>query len=247
MAGVISTTQTFTTGDNVTSTSLNAIATGSSFTPDAITGTTLAITTGKLKVGTITSAEIGTSAVVTNGINDGAVTASKINSAVIFVPSGAVMAFAMNSAPSGWLSADGSYYSKTDSTYLALFTAIGVTYGETNSSGGTGTTHFKVPDLRGYFVRGSGTNSDGTIAGTFGAKQADDIKSHKHSIYSAAGDAPDSGAGAGYGISNDFDSPSIPSGTAVLRTNALGPPTGTGITNVETRPKNIPMLYCIKI
>jgi microcystin-dependent protein len=241
MAGVINTSQTFANGDSVTSTKLNSIATGSYFTSDAITGTGLTVTGGgTLSLGTVASSNMGANSVLTASIGDSQVTSAKLASSVIFVPSGAVMAFAMNSTPTGWLAAEGSAVSR--STYANLFAAIGTTYGS-----GDGSTTFNLPDLRGYFVRGSGTNSDGTIAGTFGAKQTDDIKSHKHSIYSAADDASGSGAGAGYGISNDFDSPSIPSGTAVLRTNALGPPTGTGITNVETRPKNIPMLYCIKI
>lgn len=48
-----------------------------------------------------------------------------------------------------------------------------------------------------------------------------EMPKHRHSIYSAGGDAPDSGAGAGFGIAQNFDSPSIPSGGPVLLTNAL--------------------------
>lgn len=43
------------------------------------------------------------------------------------VPSGAVMHFAMQSAPTGWLKADGSAVSRTQ--YPALFAAIGTTFG----------------------------------------------------------------------------------------------------------------------
>ena len=65
------------------------------------------------------------------------------------VPSGAVMHFAMQSAPTGWLKADGSAVSRTQ--YPVLFAAIGTTFGV-----GDGRTTFNLPDLRGEFVRGWG-------------------------------------------------------------------------------------------
>jgi hypothetical protein len=79
MAGVIETSQpAFANGDQVTSAKLNGILTGSSFTADAVTGSTLAVDAGKLKVGTVTAAQMGASAVKTVAIEDGAVTAGKI-------------------------------------------------------------------------------------------------------------------------------------------------------------------------
>jgi microcystin-dependent protein len=138
------------------------------------------------------------------------------------VPAGAVMAFAMNSAPTGWLAADGTAVSR--STYARLFAAVGTTHGV-----GNGSTTFNLPDLRGYFVRGSGTNSDGTAAGTFGVKQADDLKSHTHT-YSDAGVSQTGLAGGPTPFAN--------TGTTSRTTDATG---GT-----ETRPANIAMLYCIK-
>jgi microcystin-dependent protein len=137
------------------------------------------------------------------------------------VPAGAILPFAMNSAPAGWLAADGTAVSRTD--YAALFTAIGTTYGA-----GDGSTTFALPDLRGYFVRGSGTNSDGTAAGTFGTKQADEFKAHTHTVndtnFVANGATPGGGG--------------IVTGSISRTTSSTG---GT-----ETRPANIAMLYCIK-
>lgn len=63
------------------------------------------------------------------------------------VPSGAVMPYAGTSEPSGWLFAHGQAVSRT--TYAALFTAIGTTYGT-----GDGSTTFNLPDLRGRVVAG---------------------------------------------------------------------------------------------
>ena len=58
--------------------------------------------------------------VTTAKIADGAVTQAKLNSGIILVPTGAIMPFAMNTVPTGWLAANGNEYSKTG-TYAALF------------------------------------------------------------------------------------------------------------------------------
>ena len=55
-------------------------------------------------------------------------------------PAGTVQSFAQASAPSGWLTANGSAVSR--STYASLFSAIGTTYGA-----GDGSTTFNVPNL----------------------------------------------------------------------------------------------------
>jgi microcystin-dependent protein len=192
--------------------------------------------------------------IVTADIVDGAVTQSKLNASVTLVPTGAVMPFAMNAAPSGWLAANGGEYLKTG-TYAALFAAIGTTYGETNGSGGTGSSHFRVPDLRGYFVRGSGTNSDGTAAGTFGAKQADATKrpstaltgttnttgAHTHTVTTNTGTSqPNEGGDAGGGYQGHVTSTTSSAG------NHSHTVTINGGGDTETRPANIALLYCIK-
>lgn len=134
-------------------------------------------------------------------------------------PAGQVAHFAMNSAPSGWLAADGSAQSRT--TYAALFTAIGTSYGI-----GDGSTTFNLPDLRGYFLRGAGTNSDGTAAGAFGVNQADELKAHTHTMNVTANGQ--------FGGSSNF----VGNTTSGLNTGSTG--------GSETRPRNIPMLACIK-
>jgi hypothetical protein len=193
------------------------------------------------ELGVPTISNIGTA-----DIADGAVTQSKLNSSVTLVPTGAVMPFAMNSAPSGWLAANGAAISRT--AYAGLFTAIGTIYG-----GGDGSTTFNLPDLRGYFVRGSGTNADGTVSGTFGAKQAEGFKSHTHT-----GTADSAGAhshslptggysqynetGGGGAVGSLFNG-ATNSGSAGVHTHTLTINlTGT----TETRPANIALLYCIK-
>jgi microcystin-dependent protein len=95
------------------------------------------------------------------------------------IPTGTVVPYAANSAPSGWVICDGSLYGRTaldPSPQPNLFGVIGTTYGA-----GDGLTNFAVPDLRGRFVRGF--DSLGTLdpLRVFGSSQADAFKSHNHS------------------------------------------------------------------
>ena len=147
------------------------------------------------------------------------------------VPAGAIMAFAMNSAPSGWLSADGSAVSRT--TYATLFTAIATTHGT-----GDGSTTFNVPDLQGIFVRASGSQTISSITynKTFAAKEGDAMQGHRHTF--------------GYNQGNNSaGSPGV-LGTAVATTEVSNPTTdginGTPRTATETHPANIALLHCIK-
>jgi hypothetical protein len=138
---------------------------------------------------------------------------------ISFVPAGAVMAFAMNSAPTGWLVCNGQAVKRAGvSGYPALFEAIDTTYGAGDNS-----TTFNLPDLRGYFVRGFGTAAG---SGAFGAKQEDDFKAHTHPVNNIVLVGGYQGSGGGL----------------VGRGSANSDSTG----GTETRPKNIAMLYCIK-
>lgn len=69
------------------------------------------------------------------------------------VPPGSVMAFAGIDVPDGWLNCDGSAVVR--STYDALFSAIGTTYGK-----GDGSTTFNLPELSGAFLRGYDSTGD---------------------------------------------------------------------------------------
>jgi hypothetical protein len=229
-AGKVSNSATTATNAN-TASAIVARDAGGNFSAGTITASLSGNVTGNL---TGTASAIADGSVSTAKIVDGNVTMAKIADANVtlaklvtavqqaLVPAGAVQAFAMNSAPAGWLAADGTNVSR--STYAALFSAIGTTYGA-----GDGSTTFNLPDLRGYFVRGSGTNSDGTAAGTFGAKQADDLKSHTHSGSFLLSSGPLNLGGTG---------------ASILAPLTVGSVTATGGT--ETRPANIAMLYCIK-
>jgi microcystin-dependent protein len=62
--------------------------------------------------------------------------------------------FAGTTNPSGWLLCDGTAVSRT--TYAALFTALGTTFGA-----GDGSTTFNLPSMASKFPRGAATPSTG--------------------------------------------------------------------------------------
>lgn len=106
----------------------------------------------------------------------GTITASSFNgNASNGVPPGTVISFAASTAPTGYLKANGAAVSR--STYAALFSAIGTTFGA-----GDGSTTFNVPDLRGYFVRGWDDGRGVDSGRAFGSSQEQNISNHKHEL-----------------------------------------------------------------
>jgi microcystin-dependent protein len=134
------------------------------------------------------------------------------------LPAGSVIFFAANAAPTGYLKANGATVSRT--TYAALFSAIGTTFGA-----GDGSTTFVLPELRGEFIRGWADGRAVDTGRVFGSFQTDDFKSHNHTYNASAG-----GASTPASIN-------VASGQT-LNTSSTG---GT-----ETRPRNIALLACIK-
>ena len=166
------------------------------------------------------------------------------------IPSGAVMPFAGTSEPNGWLICDGRPVSRSQYNNLFIALGSGTIYGTGNNS-----TTFNLPDLRGYFVRGSGTNSDSasTTSGAFGAKQAATVV--------PMGD-PSNAYRVVVSLWNNVDNQ-----PSTMRSLLNGEPGAVNETSLKiigyqpgtidpvqanamvmtTRPANIAMLYCIKI
>lgn len=161
------------------------------------------------------------------------------------VKAGTTAFFAMVTAPTGWLKANGAAVSRA--TYADLFDAIGTTFGS-----GDGSTTFNLPDLRGEFPRGW-DDSRGVDSGrSLGTAQAQGLNDHKHElpfeVESSSGIATTDGG-------NEFGSGS--SFTVGKRNGSVGNASGTGtwaLTNTpysssvtgETRPRNVALLACIK-
>lgn len=138
-------------------------------------------------------------------------------------PPGSVIWYAANAAPTGYLKANGAAVSR--STYAALFSAIGTTFGV-----GDGSTTFNLPDLRGEFIRGWDDGRGVDSGRTFGSAQAQAIQSHTHSGVVGVGVNGSVGVTGGIiGVQSDGV------------TLAIGSTGGT-----ETRPRNIALLACIK-
>ena len=137
------------------------------------------------------------------------------------IPSGAVMYFAGQTAPAGWLKANGAAVSRT--AYAALFAAIGTTYGT-----GDGRSTFNLPDLRGEFVRGWDDGRGIDRGRVFGSAQSDELKAHTHGgVPQRTGDNDRGGTSSWFSIDG------------IGQTESFG--------GSETRPRNIALLACIKI
>jgi phage-related tail fiber protein len=115
-----------------------------------------------------------------NGATSGGVavaTATEVAAAA--VPAGSVVQFARNTAPTGWLKANGAAVSRT--TYASLFSAIGTTFGV-----GDGSTTFNLPDLRGYFSRNWDDGRGIDSGRSFGSLQATRVN-NLNTVQSSAG------------------------------------------------------------
>jgi microcystin-dependent protein len=202
---------------NAVTTANAASATANAISTVATSAQTTA-NTAQTTANTAQTAANAAQATANTAITNAATAQSTANSA--FVPAGAVAYFAMNTAPSGYLKANGAAISR--STYATLFAAIGTTFGN-----GDGSTTFNLPDLRGEFIRGW-DDSRGVDSGrAFGSAQTDDLKSHTHTYGLALLVV---GAGTGGSVQRAISGSST--------TNSTG---GT-----ETRPRNIALLACIK-
>lgn len=163
---------------------------------------------------------------------------------LIAMPSGGIMPFGGTSAPTGFLACDGAAISRT--TYAALFAIIGTTWGV-----GDGSSTFNVPDLRGSFLRGTGSHGSSTMAdGTafsapsVGSFENDQFQSHFHAFNRAeTNGANASGSRLTHGNNGDSITASASVGLPEEdTTNSHGAPRFGD----ETRPFNASVLYVIK-
>ena len=162
-------------------------------------------------------------------------------------PAGEVVAFAMSTAPGGWLVCDGSAVSRT--TYARLFNAIGTTFGA-----GNGSTTFNLPDLRGEFIRGLDSGRGIDTGRVFGTAQSSENKMHSHAASIGNSQYPSKptlyALGSPYhnagGVDNGPNAPDWPTRhlwdymdhthSVTIGNSGIG----------ESRPRNVALLYCIR-
>eukprot|EP00300_Choanocystis_sp_HF-7_P015321 c19012_g1_i1.p1 GENE.c19012_g1_i1~~c19012_g1_i1.p1 ORF type:complete len:409 (-),score=64.03 c19012_g1_i1:167-1393(-) len=159
--------------------------------------------------------------------------AARISSGVV----GEILSWPTETVPEGFLECNGQTLSCDE--YPELFLVLQTTYGTGNQ-----TDSFKIPDFRGYFLRGwdhgAGVDpeaaarknrGDGTIGDRVGTRQGDEIRRHQHqqrrnlfstAVHSTGGGTP----GADYG-GQEY---------------GLTSPTG----GLETRPRNTVVMFIIR-
>jgi microcystin-dependent protein len=191
---------------------------------DAVDGTSLEVVSNQIRV------------------KDGGIGASKLHPSFGgFVPPGTIIAYAANAAsvPSGFLLCDGTTYNYND--YPTLGALMGTRIGGTGGPGGT----FKVPDLRGYFLRGRDTSAtvdpdsasrtyNGGSGNLIGSYQTDQLQSHNHTVsFPAIRNGGSTSDTAGSGPNNQN-----PNNTdfTLLNQNSV----------TESRPKSVYVEYLIK-
>ena len=182
-------------------------------------------------------------------------------------PIGTIQAFAFNRIPKGWMVCDGS---KLDpNVHHELFNAIGTTFG------GDGENYFRLPDLRGRFIRGWNSNGEIDKERKFGSYQEDSLQnhshelrcesrrtsyggSHKHNFYTeffyvfGKGNTGVSYINDGYTSTSSYTKKSVCSEgdhSHELPSMEVGEVNGVGKPKVsnENRPNNCALLYCIKV
>ncbi|KFF45472.1 phage tail protein [Pseudomonas sp. BRG-100] len=161
------------------------------------------------------------------------------------VPAGAIVAFAMDVPPTGYLKANGALVSRA--IYADLFAQISTYYGA-----GDGVSTFALPDLRAVFVRGADDSRGVDPGRNFGSLQSSQNASHSHTATSdvqgehshgiwpiALNIATGQGAGH-YSVGANLSANSTAAGAHShnITVNASG--------GNESRPINVAMMYCIK-
>ena len=168
-------------------------------------------------------------------------------------PTGSIMPFAgsKDKIPSGWVLCDGTELNRID--YATLYDVIGTNWGSGNNS-----TTFRVPDMRGVFLRGvsdgktnfdndrnsrSSMYSGGNTNDNVGSFQAESFKSHnhgggrhRHSIgFKLSGIIVDTGGGSDQSV--------VTGSTNTSYADDIVKASGGN----ETRPDNVYVYYIIKL
>jgi len=158
---------------------------------------------------------------------------------------GMVVAFPSTIAPTGFLKLNGATINRTTYSNLWNFALssgnLATTETEKSLSAwgkfgpGDGANTYTLPDLRGEFIRGYDDGRGIDLSRLIGTWQVDMFKSHIHRLFS-------------YSLNNSPDGavPVEPLLTENYIYNTWGGLQIEATGGVETRPRNISLLYCIK-
>ena len=256
---------------------VNESVTAAKLADFAITASELAsnsVTEVKINNGAVSNAKLADNSVSTTKIQDGAVTPAKLStssdSGFGFVPIGSVIWYAGNSAPTGYIKANG------DSIPNGVGTVQGVS---ANFSTLYGIVGGNVPDLRGEFIRGlddsrgvdssrgirtaqSAANTGHThnISATSTSTVNDSGHTHKGKSQTANSTQADghslwvndrangnygSGSGDGGGPLGNREFLTTDTSSITVSTSTSISETSNGVAN-DGRPRNVALLACIK-
>tara|TARA_A200000113_G_scaffold200595_1_gene193888 strand:+ start:433 stop:969 length:537 start_codon:yes stop_codon:yes gene_type:complete len=160
-------------------------------------------------------------------------------------PAGTIIAFGGFSAPAGYLACDGSSVLKAD--YPELYAVVSSYWGSSTA------TNFTLPDLRGAFLRGTGSHGTSNMANgndyagpSVGSFENDQFQGHRHTFKVVNDNANYSNTP----FINVDKTNAGADGTGVVNGRIFDPITdgsnGTPRVGDETRPFNAGVLYCIK-
>ena len=180
---------------------------------------------------------------------------------------GMIAPFCGSNVPPGWLLCDSSLISRTIYNDLWVYAQnsgnmqtdanwlSGQYFGA--FSYGDGVTNFRLPDLRGVFLRGyAGTNVNFDVGRVCSTLQYDGVKNHIHPAGSVVTDPGHSHpnsvpANSGYNtvggstqMSNSTRSATNPANTGITVATTISNNTGG---TAENRPVNLAFVYCISI
>lgn len=168
--------------------------------------------------------------VVNQGVDTDAATATQLATLATLItqaaPPGTVAFHAGSAPPAGWLKRNGAAVSRT--TYAALFSAIGTTYGV-----GDGSTTFNLPEGRAEFIRGWDDGRGIDSGRVNGSAQGQMFEDHAHT-----NGLPWGSAGGSIGM--------VLSGSANNNGTGNTATASSGTRGTETRPRNVAHLPIIK-
>ena len=154
-------------------------------------------------------------------------------------PAGMIMSYMGNKAPEGYLPCDGAIYNISD--YPILAEQIKEEFGSYNYHGGDGTTTFAVPDLRGEFLRGTGSSARNVGSG-------ENVGIHQDPTYlpffytNANKDSISPTGGSAWNVDKTLNNWTY--GSYIYATDKNNYPIPYGAYSI--RPTNTSILYCIK-
>jgi microcystin-dependent protein len=153
---------------------------------------------------------------------------------------GTVLYVPATSPPHGFVKSNGALLSRTAYATLWAYAQVSGNVAASDAawiagkfSPGDGATTFRIPDLRGEFVRGWDDGRGVDMSRILGSKQDDEYKAHTH------------GSGGNNGFWVDMPGRYIsPASGSIVNLNNTTETTSSG--GVETRPRNVALMPCIK-